>query len=539
MNDALRAKLSLVITAGLAFAVGLGAAIGFDLIPPGHASRALPPLRLAEAASQPAPGAVPVSIQSAQAVRGGVSGPGADFAAIADMITPAVATVFTEVARPRANSVGGRIGPDLRARGSGSGFVISEDGYLMTNNHVVDGALRIDVQLADGRRFEQVRLVGQDPTTDVALLKLDATGLTPAVLGSSDETRVGEWVLAVGSPGFASSGPGPRTLTTTVTAGIVSAKGRSLDLLRNGGATSLAIEDFIQTDAAINPGNSGGPLVNARGEVIGINTAILTTGATYQGYSFAVPIDLAREVIEDLVEHGDVRRAVLGIGVRGVTDSDAQYLNLDQVAGAMISDVSVASGSEASPAEQAGVRIGDVITAVDGQPVTSVSSLQRRIRTHEPGDTVSLHLVRWDTKERETLRVGLTSPQLEATQVAARPRPTTDGDQSGDPLGLRVRSLSSSDRQGGTLPDDVQGVVIADIEDFGPGARARLDTDFVIERINGQALRTAADYRRVVGRLDAGDVAGLIVVSPALRLRNGQVLESQRFPVTIRVPNGN
>ncbi|MEE9208380.1 MAG: trypsin-like peptidase domain-containing protein [Gemmatimonadota bacterium] len=537
MNDALRAKLSLMLTAGLAFTVGLGAAIGFDLIPPGHASGALPPLRLAEAPAQTTANAVPVSIQSAQTVRDGASAPVADFTAIADIITPSVVTVFTEVARPRANSVRGPVEPGGRRRGSGSGFVISEDGYLMTNNHVVDGALRIDVQLADGRRFEQVRLVGQDPTTDVALLKLDASGLTPAVLGSSDETRVGEWVLAVGSPGFAPGGPGPRTLTTTVTAGIVSAKGRSLDLLGSGTNLSLAIEDFIQTDAAINPGNSGGPLVNARGEVIGINTAILTTTTTYQGYSFAVPIDLAREVIEDFVEHGEVRRAVLGIAVRGVQDSDAQYLGLDRVAGAMVSSASLTES--ASPAERAGVRIGDVITAVNGEPITSVSSLQRRIRSHEPGDTVSLELVRWDTKERETLRVGLTSPQPGPTQIVSRPQPA-GRERRGDPLGLRVRSLTDSDRRGGTLPDGVRGVIIADVETFGPAFRARpgLLEGFVIEQLSGADLESATDYRTAVATLRAGDVVGLIIVAPGGTGRSGQRFDPQRFPVTIRVPNG-
>ncbi|MEN8143804.1 MAG: trypsin-like peptidase domain-containing protein [Gemmatimonadota bacterium] len=535
MNDALRAKLSLVFTAGLAFAVGLGAAIGLDLIPQSHASGALPPLRLAEAVSQPAPGALPVSAQAAQAVRSGASAPAADFAAIADMITPAVATVFTEVARPRANSVRGRLDPNERARGSGSGFVISEDGYLITNNHVVNGAIRIDVQLADGRRFERVRLVGQDPTTDVALLKLDTTGLTPAVLGSSDDTRVGEWVLAVGSPGFASGGGGPRTLTTTVTAGIVSAKGRNLNLLSNGGSVSLAIEDFIQTDAAINPGNSGGPLVNARGEVIGINAAILTTTASYQGYSFAVPIDLAREVVEDLVEHGDVRRAVLGISVRDVADSDAQYLGLPRVAGAMISDPS--GLADGSPAQRAGVRIGDVITAVDGESIGGVSSLQRRIRTHEPGDTVTLSVVRWDTKEQESIRVGLTSPEPEAAQVAARPERSAE--RSGDPLGLRVRSLSDSDRRRGTLPDGIDGVVIADVEMFSPAFRAGLLNDVVIEQMNGNILESAVDYRNAVAELEAGEVVGLIIVAPGGTTRSGQPFGFQRFPVTIRVPNGD
>src|SRR5918912_3130163 len=254
--------------------------------------------------------------------------------------------------------------PDIE-QGSGSGFVVSADGFILTNNHVVEGAEQVTVRLLDRREFK-AKVIGSDANTDVAVLKIDAKGLQPVSLGNSDDARVGEWVLAIGNP----LGEG---LTFTVTSGIISAQGRALQGLPGRGQGS--IQDFIQTDAAINPGNSGGPLVNVRGEVIGINSAIASETGFYSGYGFAIPINLAHTVMDQLIAHGRVQRAALGIAVRDATAEDAAYVGLREIRGVLVNDF---SGSD-SPARKAGIRPGDVIVAVDGERVDYVSQLQERI----------------------------------------------------------------------------------------------------------------------------------------------------------------
>ena len=292
---------------------------------------------------------------------------------------------------------GGEPGAAPRAEASGSGFIISSDGYILTNAHVVDGAERVTVRLLDRREFE-AKVVGADPGTDVAVLKVEATGLTPAKLGDSDAARVGEWVLAVGNPLG-------ENLTFTVTSGIISAKGRALNL-PNSSASS--IQDYIQTDAAINPGNSGGPLVNIRGEVIGINTAIASPTGSYAGYGFAVPIDLARQVKDQLVANGHVERAALGIMVRDASPADADSVGLPAARGVVVQDF-----GEDSPAREAGLRPGDVIVAVDGEPVDYVGQLQERIAFREPGSVVALEVARRDGA-RATVRVELRAERAPA-----------------------------------------------------------------------------------------------------------------------------
>jgi serine protease Do len=262
------------------------------------------------------------------------------FAAVAQRITPAVVRIETEklpterrgswLPRPLQNLMPGDTTTSPPEMAGGSGFIVSPDGYILTNNHVVEGADIITVTLHNKRSF-QARVTGLDPTTDVALIKIDATALPYLPLGDSDRARVGEWVLAIGNPGFQDAS----TLDFTVTGGIISAKGRPLNVLNSGNGTELnfAIEDFIQTDAAINPGNSGGPLVNIRGEAIGINTAIASTTGFNEGYAFAVPSNLARRVMTDLLEHGRVRRPLLGISIKDITQEDAEIYGLSVIAG--------------------------------------------------------------------------------------------------------------------------------------------------------------------------------------------------------------
>ena len=229
--------------------------------------------------------------------------------------------------------------------GSGSGFIVSSDGYILTNNHVVDGSDQVNVRLLDRREFP-AKIVGTDPNTDIAVLKIDAKNLVPAPLGNSSDSRVGEWVLAVGNPLG-------ENLTFTVTSGIISAKGRSLSL---PGQSDRTIQDFIQTDAAINPGNSGGPLVSVQGEVIGVNSAIASQTGFYSGYGFAIPIDLAHRVMDQIISSGRVHRVALGITVQDANPNDAAYVGLPDIRGVLVQDF-----TEKSPAQKAGIEPGDII----------------------------------------------------------------------------------------------------------------------------------------------------------------------------------
>ena len=393
---------------------------------------------------------------------------------------------------------------------SGSGFVVSADGYILTNAHVVDGADRVTVRLLDRREFP-AKVVGADPSTDIAVLKVDATGLTPAPLGSSDAARVGEWVLAVGNPLG-------ENLTFTVTSGIISAKGRALNL---PGTSSYSIQDYIQTDAAINPGNSGGPLVNVQGQVIGINTAIASPTGTYAGYGFAVPIDLARQVMDQLIAHGEVRRAALGVSVRDANAEDAAYVGLSEIRGVLVQDFS----GDDSPAKAAGMRPGDVIVAVDGERVDYVGQLQEAIAFRDRGQTVAVEVAR-KGGERVTLRVPVQHAGGEATSRRAVPR---DERPSGDaergvaiaPLGLSVAPLDEGTARQLSLPADARGVLITEVEADGPAAErlalpGQGGPDLILS-VEGRATRTPAELRDALSQARAGDVVSLRVYNALSR----------------------
>ena len=264
-----------------------------------------------------------------------------------------------------------------QGRGFGSGVIISEDGYIITNNHVIDGAGEIEVTLADKRDYN-AKLIGTDPNTDLALLKIEERQLPYANMGNSDELRIGEWVLAVGNP-FAQGTP--YDLTSTVTAGIVSAKGRNINILGGG----MRIESFIQTDAAVNPGNSGGALVNLKGELIGINTAIATPSRTFAGYSFAIPSSLVSKVIDDLKEYGIVQRALLGVQITDVTADFAEDRDINEVGGVYILEV-----GEHSAASEAGLEKGDIIIRIEETVVNTTSELQELVARNSPGDRIAV-----------------------------------------------------------------------------------------------------------------------------------------------------
>lgn len=260
---------------------------------------------------------------------------------------------------------------------SGSGVIITEDGYIATNYHVIEGAIKVEIVLDDKRRFE-AKVIGTDPTTDLALLKVEQKNLPFVTFGDSDKLKVGQWVLAIGNP---------FDLTSTVTAGIVSAKARNINLLRS--RDNFSIESFIQTDAAVNPGNSGGALVDLDGRLVGINTAIATTTGSYSGYSFAVPVGLVQKVMDDLVNYGEVQRALMGVSILEVDARLAEQQNLDKIEGVFVSGLAPKGG-----AKEAGIQAGDVIIKVNDMPVNSTSELQERIARNRPGDEVRVEVKR-------------------------------------------------------------------------------------------------------------------------------------------------
>jgi len=276
---------------------------------------------------------------------------------------------------------------DPQLSGSGSGVIISSDGFIITSNHIVANSDKIEVILND-RRSYIATVVGTDPSTDVALLKIDAEALPAIEYGNSDDIKVGEWVLAVGNP---------FNLTSTVTAGIVSAKGRNINIL--GGESNRAIESFIQTDAAVNPGNSGGALVNLYGKLIGINTAIASPTGSYAGYSFAVPVNIVKKVVSDLLEYGKVQRGMLGVMIRELNAELAKEKGIKSLQGVYIEEVVKNSAAEAS-----GLQGGDVITSTAGVEVNTPAQLQEVIALHKPGDKLNIKFRRKD-KEKETTAI--------------------------------------------------------------------------------------------------------------------------------------
>jgi Do/DeqQ family serine protease len=301
-----------------------------------------------------------------------------DFVAAAQKATPSVVNINTKVARS-TRELGfpffNRGGESPYGEGAGSGVIYTENGYIVTNNHVIEGASEITVTTNDNRKFK-AELIGTYKNTDLAVLKIDATGLTPAELGNSDNVQIGEWVLAVGNP---------LELASTVTAGIVSAKGRSIELLGKG----AAIEAFIQTDAAVNPGNSGGALMDATGKLVGINTAIATRTGYFQGYSFAIPINLVRRVVDDIIKFGDYKRPFLGVEIQDLDSELAKELNVEASQGVVIARV-----EPGGSADYAGLMSEDVVVGIDGLDVKSMPQLQEVIGRAKVGDTVVLKVLR-------------------------------------------------------------------------------------------------------------------------------------------------
>ncbi|MBX3178589.1 MAG: DegQ family serine endoprotease [Candidatus Hydrogenedentes bacterium] len=356
--------------------------------------------------------------------------------------------------------------------GSGSGFIISSDGYIVTNHHVAGEADALSVTLEDGRRFD-ASLVGTDPQTEIALLKIEASGLPIVALGDSDAAKVGEWVLAVGSP-FG--------LSHTVTAGIISAQGRS-----EVGIVDYA--NFIQTDAAINPGNSGGPLINLRGEVIGVNTAILSSSGGNNGIGFAIPINMARSIVEDLKEDGQVVRGYLGVSIQNLTPDIAEWFGVSGDRGAIVGDV-----VEDSPAARAGLRRDDIVLRYGGQEIRDAAGLRSRVATTAPETDVVIELLRDGAPVERTVRIGqLGAPEEKAAARApgAAPAPVAER------LGLRLQELDAQTAaQLGYAGR--RGVVVAQVEPGSQAQRAGIVPGALITEVNRRAVSNVREFREAL-----------------------------------------
>jgi serine protease Do len=434
------------------------------------------------------------------------------FAAVAEHVKPSVVYIRSQrterASQQRVPPGMERFFPRFRQQpeieqGSGSGFVVSADGYVLTNNHVVEGAEQVTVRLLDRREFK-AKVVGTDPNTDVAVLKIDAKNLPPMALGNSDDARVGEWVLAIGNP----LGEG---LTFTVTSGIVSAKGRALNGLPRAGQGS--IQDFIQTDAAINPGNSGGPLVSVRGEVIGINSAIASETGFYSGYGFAIPINLARTVMNQLIESGKVHRAALGVSIADVSLADAEYVGLPAIRGVVVKDIP----NDDSPAKAAGIEAGDIIVAVDGKPVEYVGQLQQVIGFRKPGELVKVEVAR-KGGVRKTVDVKLQelndSPSVASRADSGVVDDASDEGVAMNRLGISVEPVSPDVAVELQLPADTRGLIVTDVVPGGPSWEVLVDDPQrggpdIILSVEGKAVRTEADLRKALQAEKPGSIVTL------------------------------
>lgn len=447
----------------------------------------------------------------AASVRGPMAPEGSSFADIAERVTPGVVAVnTTRTARPRPQGRGRapqgmedfleQFGPQepRQQRGEGSGFIVTADGFIVTNHHVVADADQVSITLSDGRTFK-AKVIGTDSTTDVAVVRIDAKGLPTLPIGNDETTRIGDWVLAVGNP---------LGLDFTVTAGIISAKGRGSEIqLPNAG--NFTISDFIQTDAAINPGNSGGPLINLRGEVIGLNSAIASQTGFYSGYGFAIPITLVKAVTDDLIKEGRVRIPVIGVSVGRIDPEDAGINGLARVAGVKVAGFNPADGG---PAKAAGIEVGDIIVTVNGKPVDRVSSLQRVVRSRRVGDLVPVEVMRFGTKK--TFKVKLVEAEaLGRVATAVNAGPATAAVPSTGKLGISLEAVPTDVSQRMKL--DGRGVRVTGVAEDGP-ARDKLapGSDIVLEVLYPaprRAVKTVADLQSVLGALKEGDYVSLLV----------------------------
>jgi len=499
MYDPLKAKSRLIALTAAVFTGGVALASGLGWTSTSHG---MPPI---VEGVQVSPAAVQPALDLSDA-----------FTNLADAVTPAVVRIET---RRTVQGQSRQVPEQFRrffeeqredeqprsAIAGGSGFIVSPEGYILTNNHVVEGANDVRVYFPD-RRYFPARVVGADPFTDVAVIKVDIDEQLPTMsFGDSDQISVGEWILAIGNPGFGAS----TQLDFTVTAGIISARGRGLRLLQNDifrdprfaddpSVSGYAIEDFIQTDAVINPGNSGGPMVNLQGQVVGINSAIASTTGVYQGYGFAIPINLARRIMEDLVEYGYVKRPRIGVQITDVAAEDAEAYGLPSVSGILVQSV-----DEAGPSARA-LQREDVIRALDGQPVGYVSELQAEIAERRPGDRVALTIFRNGREMEVDVRLG-EAPINNFSSVDVE-RPVLAEER----LGIQVQVLDSElAREAGF--EDASGVLLTEVA-RGSAAERRNIGGFVGQKlfqVNDTRIESPQDLRLALDAVEPGQIVSL------------------------------
>ena len=464
-------------------------------------------------AGAPAASTAPAGRYAVRPSAAPMDAPPLSFADIVERINPAVVNIDATSRGREPRRRRGRVGPpespdpfdgpdfgpprgETPRRGAGSGFIIDADGSILTNHHVVERAERIIVKLSDGRTF-RARVIGADPDTDIALIKVDGqSGLPVAPLGDSSTLRMGEWVCAIGNPlGYEHS----------VTVGVVSFLGRKL--------FDMALDDYIQTDAAINFGNSGGPLINSRGEVIGINAAISSRASSI---GFAVPINGASAVLPQLRARGRVSRGYMGVGLRDIDQDLERSLQLPVDHGAVVQDI-----TRGSPADRAGLRPYDVIVSLDDRPIANDDQLIREIAGRSPGSPARLQLVRDGHQESVTVKLTERPPREDSAQDARGQAPALDRGR-GDPenlLGLTVRDLDRQTLGRFDLPAGTRGVLITRVEAMSSSFDGGIERGTVLLEINRRRIDTAADYRRIARLARPGDILTLYLYAPELDQR--------------------
>ena len=506
MNKPRKFQVAFLLVAGMA--IGVLAASHFDWLPQSQAKMPA----ISSTVTEPAAPAVPEETKPPMTEFDNpiIADLNNAFIKIADKVQPSVVTIFsnkvvrqTQTTRnPHLEFFGDDFfrrffGPNAprgeqRLRGQGSGVIVSDDGYIITNNHVVRDADELEVMFFNGNRYS-AKVIGADPKSDIAVIKVDAKDLRPISFGDSDRLRVGEWVMAIGSPLS-------EDLASTVTAGIVSAKGRSNVRLTD-------YEDFIQTDAAINPGNSGGALVNLNGELVGINTAIVSQSGGFQGIGFAVPIKMARDVMDLLIRDGRVIRSWIGVEIQEIDQALAKSMDLPSTNGALVVKV-----VEDSPAESAGLEVGDVIVGLQNDVVKDVPYLRNTISLMRPGTKVELKVIR-DAKPI-TLTAKLVELPDDDQQISYRDRDQGHESQ----LGFSVETLDRRLEQRYSIDSNEPGVVIVDIDRSSRAYDEGLREGDLILAVNRKPVATKADFSRMTSELKSGDTVLVYVQRQTARI---------------------
>ena len=391
------------------------------------------------------------------------------------------------------------IDEDIPSIGGGSGFVVTKDGYILTNFHVVAGAHQIKVSFSNHKAYD-AKIMGLDSLTDIALIKIDAKGLKPVKFADSEKAKIGDWVIALGNP---------LGLEATVTAGIISAKGRDINIVGRDLSASTrgyAVENFIQTDAVINPGNSGGPLINTSGEVVGINTAIASRTGVYAGYGFAIPSNLARHVMEDLMTYGEVKRGYIGINIGNVDEDLAEYLRLDGVKGVIVNNF-VPGGA----AESSDLKIGDVITHVDKKRVDRANGLQAIIAGFGPDEKIILTVVRRGNTRK--IPVTLKEREVQRKPITRSTERSVNKPRLGLLLEDRIKEQESWNPFGASRNNAALGVEVVGVKRRSAAAEKFIQKGSIIESLNNKPIHSVRDFRNELDKIHEGDILLLRVTS--------------------------